>query len=81
MEQNMKAKQTAWEQERELNNALQELIHCMWIDNPSYFEESLMETQEWQYADSIREHDWEDVFLFWSEQDSIEYHRNWNEGR
>ena len=52
------------------------VLHRVWIDNPSYVEDVLSESDEFVYLDSIRCHDHEDTFFFWSEQDSLDYENN-----
>lgn len=53
-----------------------DLLHRVWIDRPTYVEDALMESEEFAYADSLRESDWEDTFEFWDEADSIAYCQN-----
>lgn len=53
-----------------------DLLHRVWIDRPSYVEDALMESEEFAYADSLRESDWENTFQFWDENDSIAYNKN-----
>lgn len=56
-----------------------DLLHRIWIDRPGYVEDVLWDTPEFERIDSIYEKNWEDVFEFWSEQDSIDYYTNWKE--
>ena len=53
-----------------------DLLHRVWIDRPTYVEDALMESEEFAYADSLRESDWEDTFEFWNDSDSIAYYKN-----
>lgn len=49
------------------------LLHRIWLDNPTYVEDVLSETDEWQgYLEAI-DGDTEDIFLFWSDEDSLDY--------
>lgn len=61
---------------RELRNANHGVLHRIWVDNPTYFEDVLTETDEWCSLMDIMHHDTEDLFEFWSEQDSINYTEN-----
>lgn len=61
---------------RELRNANHGVLHRIWVDNPVYFEDVLTETDEWCSLMDIMNHDTEDLFEFWSEQDSISYTEN-----
>lgn len=54
------------------------ILHRIWIDKPSYVEDVLVETDEFLELDELLSGDWEDTFEFWSKQDSLEYHLNWN---
>lgn len=55
------------------NNAHLSLIHQIWIDNPNYVDDVLVETEEFQILNNLRKGDWEDTFLFWNKADSINY--------
>ena len=57
----------------EIHGAYAEVMHRVWIDNPTYVEDVLFETDEFMYLDSLVNGDHEDTFLFWSEQDSVQY--------
>lgn len=61
---------------RELRNANHGVLHRIWVDNPVYFEDVLTESDEWCSLMDIMNHDTEDLFEFWSEQDSISYTEN-----
>lgn len=61
---------------RELRNANHSILHRIWVDNPVYFEDVLTETDEWCSLMDIMNHNTEDLFEFWSEQDSISYTEN-----
>lgn len=58
--------------------AYENLLHRVWIDNPTYFEECLMEGDEFAVLDVIYDSEWKDVFTFRCEEDSIAYERNWD---
>lgn len=59
-------------------NAYSNLLHRIWIDKPSYVEDVLNEYDEFLELDELLDGDWNNTFEFWSKQDSIEYHLNWN---
>ena len=44
------------------------VLHRVWVDNPSYVEDVLFETDEFIHLG--------DVFTFWCDKDSIAYHKN-----
>lgn len=64
---------------RTINMSYGDLLHRIWIDRPGYVEDVLWGTPEFERIDSIYEKNWEDIFEFWSEQDSITYYTNWKE--
>lgn len=64
---------------RTINMSYGDLLHRIWIDRPGYVEDVLWESEEFEKIDSIYQNNWEDVFEFWSEEDSINYYRNWKE--
>lgn len=56
-----------------INACHAQLLHRIWLDNPTYVEDVLSETDEWQgYLEAI-DGDTEDIFLFWSDEDSLDY--------
>lgn len=59
-------------------NAYSNLLHRIWLDKPSYVEDVLWEYDEMLELDELLEGDWDKTWEFWSKQDSIEYHLNWN---
>lgn len=65
----------------ELAASSNDILHCVWLDNPSYVEDVLNEYDEFIYADSLRNGDWEDTFEFWSKEDSIRYYASTNKQR
>lgn len=69
-----------WKQQnsQRIINAYSSLLHRIWIDKPSYVEDVLWETDEMLELDELLNGDWNHTFEFWSKQDSIEYHLNWN---
>jgi hypothetical protein len=58
------------------NSAHLSLIHRIWIDDPTYFDDVVSETEEYEILNSLRKGDWEDTFLFWDKTDSVSYIRN-----
>lgn len=66
------------DKQRETIAAYENLLHRVWIDNPTYFEECLMEGDEFAVLDVIYDSEWKDVFKFRCAEDSIAYERNWD---
>ena len=54
------------------------LLHRIWLDNPTYVEEVLTESDEFCELDGLLGGQWEDTFQFYNEEDSITYHMNWD---
>ena len=50
----------------EVIGALQLVIHEQWQQNPEAFDLFIRPTEAFQYADSVLEGDWEDVFYMWN---------------
>ena len=50
----------------EVIGALQMVIHEQWQQNPEAFDLFIRPTEAFQYADSVLESDWEDVFYMWN---------------
>ena len=65
---------------RAIIRAYNHLIHEIWLDKPNYFEEALMESNEFLELNDLLYSQWEDTFKFYNEEDSIRYHRNWMSG-
>lgn len=65
---------------RQIIRAYNHLIHQIWIDKPNYFEEALMESDEFLELNDLLYSQWEDTFKFYNEEDSIRYHQNWMSG-
>jgi len=64
---------------KELVHAYGLVLHRVWIDRPCYTEDALMETQEFSVLQNLLEdEDYHEIFKFYDENDSIEYHDNWN---
>lgn len=61
---------------QEMHDAYKGILHRVWIDNPEYFEDVLIESDEWCSLMDIMHHDTEDLFEFWDEDDSLDYKRN-----
>lgn len=51
------------------------------MDRPDYVENILAESEEFKTLDSLLHGDWDDVFYFYNQQDSIDYYSNLKEGR
>lgn len=58
--------------------AYNHLLHRVWLDNPTYVEEVLTESDEFYTLDDMMGGQWEDTFQFYNEEDSITYHMNWD---
>lgn len=54
------------------------LLHRIWLDNPTYVEEVLTESDEFAQLDDLMGGEWEDTFQFYDAEDSITYHMNWD---
>jgi hypothetical protein len=64
---------------KELVHAYGLVLHRVWIDRPCYTEDALMETQEFaELQNLLEDEDYHEIFKFYDENDSIEYHDNWN---
>ena len=64
---------------KELVHAYELVLHRVWIDRPCYTEDALMETQEFSVLQNLLdEEQYHEIFKFYDENDSIEYHDNWN---
>lgn len=66
---------------RELMRAFKDVIHRVYMDRPDYVENTLAESEEFKTLDSLLHGDWDDVFYFYNQQDSIAYYSNLKEGR
>lgn len=58
--------------------AYNNLLHRVWLDNPTYVEEVLTESDEFCTLDDMMGGNWEDTFQFYNKEDSITYHMNWD---
>ena len=65
---------------RELMRAFKDVIHRVYIDRPDYVENILAESEEFKTLDSLLHGDWDDVFYFYNQQDSIDYYSHLEEG-
>lgn len=64
---------------KELVHAYGLVLHRVWIDRPCYTEDALMETQEFSVLQNLlNDEQYHEIFKFYDEEDSIEYHDNWN---
>ena len=70
--------QTVEMKQQRIINAYSNVLHRIWLDKPSYVEDVLWEYDEMLELDELLEGEWDKTFEFWSKQDSIEYHLNWN---
>lgn len=53
-----------------------ELLHRIWLTKPSYVEDVLVESDEFNRLNELYDGDWEDTFELWNYQDSIDYEIN-----
>ena len=58
--------------------AYNHLLHRVWLDNPTYVEEVLTESDEFCELDDMMGGEWEDTFQFYNKEDSITYSLNWD---
>ena len=58
----------------ELMRAFKDVIHRVYIDRPDYVENILVRSEEFKTLDSLLDGDWDDVFYFYNQQDSIDYY-------
>lgn len=58
-------------------NAYSNVLHRVWIDRPSYVEDVLWETDEILVLEMLLGGDWDMTFEFHDEEDSVNYHDNW----
>lgn len=58
--------------------AYNHLLHRIWLDNPTYVEEVLTESDEFCTLDGMLGSNWEDTFQFYNEEDSLSYYMNWD---
>jgi hypothetical protein len=64
---------------KELTHAYELVLHRVWIDRPCYTEDALMETQEFSVLQNLlNDEQYHEIFKFYDEEDSLEYHDNWN---
>lgn len=56
------------------------LLHRIWIDNPNYVEDVLVECDEWVSLDQLVDGDFYGAFELETEEDSIRYNLNWEKG-
>ena len=61
----------------EIKEAYTAVIHRIWLDQPLYVEDVLLESSEMLYLGELLDNDWGKTFTFWCKQDSIDYNTNW----
>jgi len=52
------------------------LLHRIWLTKPSYVEDVLVESDEFNRLNELYDGNWEDTFMLWNDQDSIDYEIN-----
>lgn len=55
-----------------------DILHQVWLDKPTYVEECLTESNQFAVLDVLLNSEWDDIFLFRNEEDSISYYYNWD---
>lgn len=56
------------------------LLHRIWVDKPNYCEDVLPECDEFISLCNLVDDDFGGAFEFWSEEDSLSYALNWENG-
>lgn len=62
---------------RSILRAYNHVLHRIWIDRPNYVEDVLVEMDEFCELEEALDGDFGDTFEFYSAEDSIAYHINW----
>lgn len=75
-----RAFETQLESKNNIIYAYNQLLHRIWIDNPVYFEDVLVECDEWVSLDQLVDGDFYGAFELETESDSITYNLNWEKG-
>lgn len=68
------------QEQQNLMRAFKDLIHRVYMDRPNYVENILVRSEEFKTLDSLMDGDWDDVFYFYNQQDSIDYYSHLEEG-
>lgn len=64
------------EKQEAIIRAYGDLLHQVWLDKPTYFEECLTESDVFAVLDVLLDSEWGDVFKFRTPEDSISYGLN-----
>jgi len=73
---NSNALETQLENKNNIIYAYNALLHRIWVDNPNYVEDVLVECDEWVSLDQLVDGDFYGAFEYWSKEDSISYSLN-----
>lgn len=75
-----RARETQLERKDNIIYAYNALLHRIWLDNPNYVENVLVECDEWVSLDQLVDGDFYGAFELETESDSIAYNLNWEKG-
>jgi len=77
---NSNALETQLENKNNIIYAYNALLHRIWVDNPNYVEDVLVECDEWVSLDQLVDGDFKGAFELETKADSIAYDINWQKG-
>lgn len=77
---NSRALETQLENKNNIIYAYNALLHRIWIDNPNYVEDVLVECDEYVSLDELVDGDFYGAFELETKEDSITYDLNWEKG-
>jgi len=77
---NSNALETQLENKNNIIYAYNALLHRIWVDNPNYVEDVLVECDEWVSLDQLVDGDFKGAFELETKADSIAYDINWKKG-
>lgn len=72
--------ETQLENKNNIIYAYNQLLHRIWVDNPNYVEDVLVECDEWVSLDQLVDGDFYGAFELETKEDSIAYDINWQKG-
>lgn len=77
---NSHALETQLENKNNIIYAYNALLHRIWVDNPNYVEDTLVECDEYVNLDELVDGDFYGAFELETKEDSIAYDLNWEKG-